>query len=344
MPFLNPRKQQRALEQVAADYPGSDIRVHAFPPPKIQRWIWGKFDIPAIETYLGDIDLFHATSFIMPPLKRAKGVLTIYDLTFKIFPEYHAKGMQAFTRDIQRYVDRSDCIIAISEHTKRDVMEYLGIPEERIRVTLLAADEQYRVIDEPEAIKAVVGTYGIDREYILYTGTLEPRKNIVSLVRAFDVLKKESGIPHRLVIAGKKGWLFDNIFSTVEDLGLLDEVIFTGYVPEEDLPYLYNGASLFAYPSKYEGFGLPPLEAMACGCPVVSSNTSSLPEVVGNAGLMVDPERTTDLAEAMLKALSDSSLRGSMRSRGIERAAMFSWKRCARETLDVYRHVTGMRA
>ena len=224
-------------------------------------------------------------------------------------------------------------------------MEYLGIPEERIRVTLLAADEQYRVIHGVDAIKAVVGSYGIDREYILYTGTLEPRKNIVSLIRAFDAIKKESGIPHRLVIAGKKGWLFDDIFSAVEELGLVDEVIFTGYVPGEDLPYLYNGASLFAYPSKYEGFGLPPLEAMACGCPVVSSNSSSLPEVVGDAGLMVAPEQTNDLArEAMLKVLSDSSLRDSMRCRGLERAAMFSWKRCARETLDVYRCVTGMRA
>ena len=162
-----------------------------------------------------------------------------------------------------------------------------------------------------------------------------------ALVRAFCQLKQETGIPHRLVLAGKKGWIFESIYTEVEQLGLQDEVIFTGYVPDEDLPYLYNGASLFAYPSFYEGFGLPPLEAMACGCPVVTSNTSSLPEVVGDAGLMVDPLRSDELAGAMARVLEDSDLAAAMRTKGLARAATFSWERCARETLSIYRDVTG---
>jgi glycosyltransferase involved in cell wall biosynthesis len=310
-------------------------------PPKLRRWIWQNSRLMPIERIIGEIDLFHATNLVMPPLRKAKGILTLYDLTFMLLPSYHVKGMHSFVEEVKRSAGRADGLIAISEHTKRDVMEFLNIPEERIRVTLLAADEQFRVIKEPDAIQSVVSRYGIDREYILYTGTLEPRKNIVTLVQAFHDLKRDSGIPHRLVLAGKKGWLFDDIFSAVEKLDLVDDVIFTGYVPDGDLPYLYNGASLFAYPSRYEGFGLPPLEAMACGCPVVTSNTSSLPEVVGDAGIMVDPEHSDDLADAMQKVLSDSSLRDSLRSKGLARAATFSWNRCARETLEIYHQVTG---
>ena len=311
------------------------------PPQKARRWLWQASDLLPMERTLGAIDLFHATDMVMPPLRRAKGVLTVYDLSFMLFPEYHVGGMQAFTRNMRRFAGRADAVIAISEHTKRDVVELLGVPPERVRVTLLAADERYRVLEDRLAIAEVAARYGIDGPYVLYTGTLEPRKNIPTLVRAFHTLKRETRIPHRLVLAGKKGWLYDEIFAEVARLGLDTEVIFTGFVADEDLPYLYNGADLFVYPSFYEGFGLPPLEAMACGCPVVTSTTSSLPEVVGEAGLMVDPHDATALAEAMARALGDGDLHARMREKGLARAARFSWEQCVAETLTLYRELVG---
>ena len=344
LPFSLEQRGAVAKGQATAlrkQYPSRVDFVSSHFPPKLRRWIWRSSNFMPMERIVGEIDLFHATNLVMPPLRRAKGVFTVYDLTFMLFPEYHVKGMHSFARDTKKYVDRSDCLIAISEHTKRDVVEHLHIPPERVRVTLLAADERYRVISNEQAVAAVLAKYGIDREYILYTGTLEPRKNVPTLLRAFHLFRQETGAPHRLVLAGKRGWLYDKIFAEVRSLGLEADVIFTGYVPDEDLPYLYNGAALFAYPSFYEGFGLPPLEAMACGCPVVTSNRSSLPEVVGDAGLMVDPNRHEELAEAMVNILSNGQLSSLLREKGLSRAAEFSWKRCAVETLAIYNDVLG---
>ncbi len=341
LPSRQADQGRKVLDDIARTHPTVELVTRTFPRPKIQRLIWSYSDLMPIEAILGPVDLFHGTSFIMPPCRSAKGVLTIYDLTFMLFPAYHDRGMQAVTRHIRRYAGRSDCIIAISEHTKRDVMEHLRIPEERIRVTMLAADERYRVIDDAAATSAVLTKFGVDREYILYTGTLEPRKNIPALIRAYAALKEEMAIPHRLVLAGGKGWLYDGIMESVRTLGLEKDVIFTGYVPDGEMPYLYNGAAVFAYPSFYEGFGLPPLEAMACGCPVVVSSSSSLPEVVGDAGLTVDPHRPEELAEAIGKVLTDGSLRSALREKGLRRAAAFSWKRCVAETLTIYQELLG---
>ncbi len=338
------REEQGAyLEGLREDFPErTELMARFFPPPKLQRWLWSFSERFPVEGVLGEMDLYHATNLVLPPRRKAKGILTIYDLTFILFPGHHGRGMQALTRDIRTYIGRADCIIAISEQTKRDVVALLGVPAERVVVTLLAADERCRVIEDRALVERVVGRYGVGRPYILYTGTLEPRKNVPTLIRAFHALKQEMGIPHRLLLAGRKGWLYDEVFAVVKRLGLTEEVIFTGYVPDDDLPHLYNGADLFVYPSLYEGFGLPPLEAMACGCPVVTSNTSSLPEVVGNAGLMVDPTRVDDLAEAMGRILGDASLASDLRAKGVSRAAHFSWQRCAAETMAVYRQVTGL--
>ena len=311
-----------------------------FPPQKIQRKLWDFIGYPAVESIIGEIDVFHGMSYVLPPRRRAKGILTICDLTFLLFPEYHAQGMQSLARTIRRQAHSADAVIAISEHTRKDIVESLGVPDERVVVTLLAADEKYRVLPRSEVLP-VTFRYGIDGDYILYTGTLEPRKNVTAIIEAFNILKREMALPHRLVIAGRKGWLYDGLFKQIEELKLGRDVIFTDFVPDEDLVALYNGASLFVYPSLYEGFGLPPLEAMACGCPVVTSNTSSLPEVVGDAGLMVDPRRPEELAEAMARIIEDSALRAELREKGLKRAAEFSWRRCAEETLAVYRELTG---
>lgn len=335
-------REARKYEDELRQQYGDQIKfVSSHFPPKLRRWIWQQSNLLPMELTIGDVDLFHATNLVLPPLKRAKAVLTLYDLTFALFPSFHVKGMQAIAREVKRSASRADGLIAISEHTKQDAIEQLGIPAERIRVTLLAADERYRVLDDQLAIQNVLSRYGIDREFIFYTGTLEPRKNVPTLVRAFHRFRQEAKAPHRLVIAGKKGWLYEQIFDEVKQLGLSGEVIFAGYVPDDDLPFLYNGATLFAYPSLYEGFGLPPLEAMACGCPVVTSNVSSLPEVVGDAGLMIDPQSADDLASALAKVVGDSELAARMRISGLVRAATFSWDRCGRETLSLYQDILG---
>ena len=174
--------------------------------------------------------------------------------------------------------------------------------------------------------------------FILYLGTLEPRKNLKSLILAYNEIKKKFP-EYKLIIGGAKGWGYKNIFQIIDNLGIDKDIIFTGYIPEKDLPSLYNSAELFVYPSFYEGFGLPPLEAMACGTPVITSNTSSLPEVVGNAGIMVDPNNVNQLADAMYKVLTDDNLRRDMIKKGLKRAKMFSWKKTAKETLKVYEEV-----
>lgn len=325
---------------IQAKYPERvSICERRFPPIRVLRWIWRSTNFLPLDRALGGIDIYHSTNFVTPPLRKARGVVTIYDLIM-LFPEF---CVPLYPREeLKRYIDRADSIIAISEHTKRDIINFFGVPEEKVRVILLAADDRFRCIADNEAIQKVLERFGIEGEYILYTGPMELRKNVPTLVRAFAILKAEKRIPHRLVLSGNKGGgLYDEITEIIRTLGLEKDVIFTGYVSDEDLPYLYNGASVFAFPSFYEGFGLPPLEAMACGCPVVTSNTSSLPEVVGDAGLMVDPDRPEELAEAMGRILEDSGLRSELRERGLRRAAEFSWRRCAEETLAVYRELSG---
>lgn len=236
-----------------------------------------------------------------------------------------------------RTLKTADRIIAVSNSTKRDLINYFNIPEEKIKVILEAADEKFKLLNKEE-INEVKQKYNLNFPFILYVGTLEARKNIPTLIKAFYKIKKKN-IEHKLVIAGKKGWKYKEIFETIDKLDLQNDVVFTGYVSDEDLPALYNAADLFVYPSIYEGFGLPPLEAMACGTPVITSNTSSLPEVVGDAGIMVDPCDVDGLTQTMCDVLTNDGLREDMIKKGLERAKMFTWEKCARETLKVYEEV-----
>ncbi|HUV05756.1 MAG TPA: glycosyltransferase family 1 protein, partial [Armatimonadota bacterium] len=239
----------------------------------------------------------------------------------------------------RRAVKKADAIIAISESTKRDIVELLGAPEHKIYTTLLGVDPPYRPVSD-ERKERVAREHGLGHSTILYLGTLEPRKNIPALLAAFSQARKSSPAKDcTLVLAGGKGWFFNQTFKLVEDLGLKESVRFTGYVPAEDLPALYSAATVFVYPSLHEGFGLPPLEAMACGTPVITSNASSLPEVVGDAGIMVDPYNVEELAGAILRVLCDPDLRQEMSAKGLERAKKFSWEETARQTLKVYERV-----
>ena len=280
------------------------------------------------------VDLLHALAFVTPLLSPCPSVVTVYDLSFLLYPESFKRFKRfylgLFTRLSARRARR---IIAISESTKRDAVRLLGVPPEKVEVVYCGIDGAFRPLAKDQ-VAAFRSKRGLPERFILFVGTIEPRKNVTRLIEAFATLRP-CGL--KLVIGGAKGWFYEDVFARVEELGLEGKVMFPGYIPGSELPLWYNAAELFVYPSLYEGFGLPPLEAMACGTPVVTANTSALPEVVGQAGLTVDPLDVEGLAEAMRRALGDEALRQEMRERGLQRAKVFSWTKTAQETVQVYR-------
>jgi glycosyltransferase involved in cell wall biosynthesis len=228
-------------------------------------------------------------------------------------------------------------VITGSNQTKTDLIKYFGLNADKVVVTPYGVDPCFRPITDKQRFVEVKTKYGIDNEFILYVGNLQPRKNLVRLFLAFERLKIKRKINEKLVIVGKKAWLYQDIFKTYEQLKAKEEIIFTGYVPTEEIPVLYSAARIFVYPSLYEGFGLPPLEAMACGVPVLTSLVSSLPEVVGDSALLVDPYSVEEIANGIERLLSDEKLRLSLREKGLRKASTFSWRRTAELTLAVYR-------
>lgn len=315
------------------------------PFEKISKtYLWYPYAFLKLKRKYKGLDVIHNPSQV-PTIFNSKDqryVVTVYDLTPFITPKEHTTIRVSIYRTFfPRTLKTADMIIVDSYSTKNDIVRYFKIPEEKLRVIHLGVDEDYKPLPE-DNVEKIKQKYNLNYPFILYVGTLEPRKNIPTLIKAFYKLKK-SGLPHKLVITGKKGWKYKDIFELIDKLELQKDVVFTGYVPKEDLPALYNAADLFIYPSLYEGFGLPPLEAMACGTPVITSNTSSLPEVVGNAGIMVDPYDVDGLAKVMYEVLTNEGLREELRKKGLERAKLFSWKKTAEETLKVYEEVYNRR-
>jgi glycosyltransferase involved in cell wall biosynthesis len=289
---------------------------------------------------LDEADVFHSSDVLLWRHPRALNVVTIYDLTALFFPEYHTADTRKMQQRKYRFAqDEADVVIAISESTKRDVVDNLEIPEDRVRVVHGGVGPQFRPIVDRETLTRALAPLGVvPGTYIVHVGTIEPRKNLVRLLEAYATVREMLPPPRpKLVLAGAAGWRVVEPFERIETLDLGSDVMYLGHVPAEVLPALYNGALLLAYPSLYEGFGLPPLEAMACGVPVVASNVSSIPEVVGDAGVLVEPRDTHALAEAIATLLDDSELRLSLGRAGVERAAHFSWERAATEVLDIYR-------
>lgn len=300
--------------------------------------LWHRLQIPLpVEVFLGRVDIFHSPDFVLPPVARAVKVLTIHDLSFLRVPECADPRLRWYLGQVvPRSVGRADFLLADSESTRRDLVELLGVPPDRVQVIYAGVDAMFAPVEDAEALRRAREKYARGRPYILAVGTLEPRKNYPTLIRAFARARQEARLPHALVIVGRKGWVYEPIFAAVDDLRLHDEVLFPGFVPDEELPALYNAADVLVTPSFYEGFGLPALEAMACGTPVIVSDVSSLPEVVGDAGVRVDPRDEAGLAEAIVRVVGDSALRAGLREAGLRRAREFTWDRAARELLGVY--------
>lgn len=314
-----------------------NLNKHFFPVRSVFRkwWLAG---LPAM-LQISPMDLFHGTNYCIPVYAPCPTVVTIHDLSLFTQPHTHeAANVARGKRRMPLMARRATAIIAPSEWTKRETIEHLGIRPEKIRVIHEAARDELSPL-APDQCQPVLDRHQIRRPYLLYVGTIEPRKNLLTLIRAYDDLVRTTEHKPQLVLAGGRGWLCDEVFELVERLKLGDQVRFTGYVDDADLPALYSAAQAFLYPSLYEGFGLPPLEAMACGAPVVASNASSLPEVVGEAGLTHDPNDAQALTRAVASLLDDASRRDHFIRAGFKQASRFSWDRAARETQSLYDEV-----
>ncbi|MFO7919034.1 MAG: glycosyltransferase family 1 protein [Anaerolineae bacterium] len=286
------------------------------------------------------LDLLHQPVYVGPLLHPCPTVVTLHDLSFYLYPELFPQSKRIYLQYMTRHtIHHAEAVIAVSQSTKRDALRLFPVAEKKITVIPNGVEAQMRPLDDPTPIRDLHHRYDLPSDVLLFLGTLEPRKNLVTLLEAYALLRQRGDIHHHLVIAGGRGWYYEKVYDAAERLGLHGAVHFTGYVPDEELPLWYNAADLFIYPSLYEGFGLPPLEAMACGTPVIVSNISSLPEVVGDAGLTVDPHDPQALAEAIHSLLSDPARRERLSKEGQAQASKFSWHTTAAKTAELYHHV-----
>jgi len=324
-------------ERRYAGMPGIELRFTRLPthrPPV--RILWEQIVQPWA-VHRANVDLVHGPAFVGPAVGACPSIVTVHDLSFLLYPQNFRAANRFYLRYFTRLsVRRARRVIAVSESTKRDLIHHYHLTPDRIDVVHNGVDGGFRPLPD-DLVAAFRAEQELPERFMLFVGTLEPRKNVVRLIEAYARLPQDRP---PLMLVGGRGWLYDEIFARVEALGVSDEVHFVGYVPAKELPWWYNAAHLFVYPSLYEGFGLPPLEAMACGTPVVTSNASSLPEVVGSAALLVDPADTAALAAAMERALTDSDLRDRLRAAGMIQAQEFTWPKTARQTAISYRRAT----
>ncbi|MEH2418600.1 glycosyltransferase family 4 protein [Nostoc sp.] len=290
------------------------------------------------EKYFGFPDILHGTNYSVYPCQNSLKVMNIYDLTFIKYPKYIDSMVKTYTERVKRCLQWTDLVLTISESSKKDIIEYLQVDPDKVYVTPLASRYYSNYLSEEIAQRLEKqANYDFSKPYLLFVSTIEPRKNINSIITAFNFLKEKYKIEHQLILIGKKGWNYQPVFAAIENSPWGNQIHHLNYLSNELVALFYSKADVFVYPSHYEGFGLPVLEAMTLGAPVISSNTSSIPEVTGDAAILVDPNNPVQLAEAILKVISDSELRQELINKGKARAKLFSWERTAKETLNAYR-------
>lgn len=320
----------------------SDKLVNSRYPFKVIRRLMNPnllYEVPV--DLVNKMDIFHGGNFTTYKTKRAGNVLTIHDLAFLHHPEVaHDRVLKHHTRWVPYSIQLADQIITDSFHSKEDIIHFYKVPENKITVIHLAADDDM-VAPIASKVDEIKLKYSLPNYYLLYVGTIEPRKNIPFLLESFAMAKKRYKFPHKLVIAGAKGWKYNPVYDFIQKNKLERDVIFTGFIENEDLPAIYAGATVFLFPSIYEGFGLPVLEAMKCGTPVIASDSSSLPEVVGGAGLLISTRKKDDWIDALGDVVLDPKKSAYYSSLGRERANQFSWEKVALETKKVYQGVLG---
>jgi glycosyltransferase involved in cell wall biosynthesis len=331
--------QKQAVERFSDRWPNFTVRTTLPHSPLIR--------IPltlSAELRRNRVDVLHV-QFTAPPAAPCPVVVSIHDLSFEHLPQtFKRRSRMQLRMTVRRSARLASQIISLSSHARDDIVATYNINPEKVTVIPLAAPAHLAPVTDNNELQRVRQTYAIDGPYLLCVGSIQPRKNLTRLLEAYSLLRRNSpeGKLPKLVVAGKYAWLFEETLRTIDQLGLSGSVIMTGYVPEADLPALYSGALCFVYPSYFEGFGLPPLEAMKCGTPVLVGNQTSMPEVVGDAAIMFDPFDVADIASAIKKVISDDALRATLKTRSLERARLFDWQHTARQTLEVYKKAANL--
>ncbi len=350
-----------AIEDPATDYrlfaagakrerlpnpPGSNFewRTTILTPRWLAR-IWQRAQLPLpVEAFTGLVDLFHATDFVLPPtLPRARSLLTVHDLSFIRAPNAASPPLRRYLEAVvPRSVERADHVLADSQATKDDLIEIYRTPADKVSVLYSAVDGCFARVTDEMALQEVLDRHDLkDKTYALSVGTVQPRKNYSGAIRALSKIR-DQGIDLHYAVAGGSGWLEDEIYRSIRETAMEDRVHILGFVPDEDLPALYSGARALLAVSLYEGFGLPVLEAMACGTPVITSNLSSLPEVAGDAGILVDPLDTEAISDAIMRLLTDVALRQQLVAAGFEHVKRFSWASAASQLKSIYDEMLGV--
>ncbi|GAC1361137.1 MAG: glycosyltransferase family 1 protein [Ktedonobacteraceae bacterium] len=313
-----------------------------FIPDRYLNILWYRMHAPIPATlFTGAIDIYHGPDFVLPPLgKHVRKAVTIHDLAFLEHPEYAVPSLAAYLRQVvPEAVAAADVVITVSSEVSRTLIKHFQTPSEKLTVVPPGVSRHFRRVTDPILLEATRHKFGLKHPFVLAVGTQEPRKNHAGLIKAFHKAQSRKNGPAMLAIAGGTGWLYEETQRLVQELNIEKKVRFLGRVTDHELITLYSSADVFAFPSFFEGFGIPPIEAMACGTPVVTSNTSSLPEVVGEAALLVDPHNVDEMADALLKLVQDTGLREELRQKGYQRVREFRWEVSAGKLLRIYQRL-----
>jgi len=334
----------RNLDNHIPDFKSSQVRIikTRYPNKIFNYFLQKAFKYPQIDKKLGKMDIFLAPHINFLSLSGGpKTILTIHDLSFLRHPEFFSRRKNFWHRmiNVRGLVKKFDKIVAVSENTKNDLIDFCRVGDDKVQVIYSGVDSSYYPFRKnDERLPLVKKKYNLPYKFMLYLGNIEPRKNLGGLIRAYNLLRQEQPTlgEYKLVIAGATGWKIGDTFEELDNSPYKDDIIFLGYIDKDDKAALYNLATIFVYPSFYEGFGFPPLEAMACGLPVITSNISSLPEIVGGAALTIDPYNVQSLAQAIIQLLGSQDLRDELSRQGLERAKIFSWQKTAEQYLDLF--------
>lgn len=336
--FASSNEAVRKLNETSLDmFPNVELKIYRLNSGILRR-VWNFIPFIPADFLYRKIDFLHLSDMVFLPLRKIPTIATIYDMTPALFPEFHFARNISFHNKRNKFIaKKSRLVITLSENSKQDIISLLGIPSRKIRVIYGAANSSLKPISNKTYIGKVLNKYHLrESNYVLFMGSLEPRKNVEGILEAFSLIRNKIISSFQIVLIGQKAWGWTGIKKTIKRLNLDSQVVVTGYVPSEDLPVIINGARMLAYPSFYEGFGLPVLEAMSCGTPVITSNTSSLPEVVGKYGHMVDPKDYATLSQYMLKIINNQKFYNLLSKKALERSKAFSWKAAAEKTLNAY--------
>lgn len=322
-------------------FKSANVRLNIYNiPGSVKRFYYNKFRYPEISFFLGDFNIFHSVEPLVPPLKNNKLVLTVHDLAFKKFPQYFESHVLRWEKYIARNIESADAIIVQSIQTKNDLVEIFRVEKEKIHLVQLPISVIFNNIRNLEFENLIREKYNLYNPFVLFVGTIEPRKNIPSLIKAFEIIKKTNKIELDLVIVGKAGWKCKEIMNLMAKSEFKNEIKYLNYLEEEHLAAIYRMAMVFVYPSFYEGYGVPVLEAMASGVPVITSDTSSLKEIANGSAILVDPYNIEQIYESILKLYYDTSLRDKFSEAGMRRVKFFDAKTAAEKIFNLYNKIS----